>query len=92
VSPRRDEGAPSITRSTLLVAGGEALDKRRHEYVPDQSDLTCARCELPRRNWRHSRELRAAVVVLNPSSIVDRLPRECVSVQFEIPLPRPGSQ
>jgi hypothetical protein len=92
VTARRDEAAPSITRSTLLAAAGEAVDKRMHEYVPDLHDLNCARCPTPRGNWRHRGDLRAAAVVLNPRSPLDRLPSEWVSVQLDLPLPRQGSQ
>ncbi len=83
--------APSVTRSSLLTAAGEELRKRMHEYVPDLHDLNCAQCGTRRGNWQHPGELRAAVVVLNPRSPSDRLPNEGVSMQFEIPLPRPGT-
>lgn len=89
---RPDDAAPSITRSTLLIAAGDVLDQHKHEYVPDQNDLSCARCENDPRNWRHSRDLRAAAVVRNPPGPAGPIPREWASVQLDIPLPRRGSQ
>lgn len=86
-----DEGAPSITRSSLLAAAGDVLHDAKHEYVPDENDLSCARCENLPENWRHS-ALRVAVVVRNPRGPAGAIPKEWASVQFDIPVPRPGSQ
>ncbi len=87
-----EEGArPVVTRSTLLAAATVEVRAQMHEYVPDRHDLNCARCPTARGNWRHRGDLRAAAVVLNPRSPLDRLPSEWVSVQLDLPLPRQGT-
>lgn len=91
MTAQRHEAAPLITRSRLLAAAGDVLDAAKHEYVPDENDLSCTQCPTPRDNWRHGPDLRVAVIVRNPIGPAGPIPREWASVQFEIPQPRPSS-
>jgi hypothetical protein len=91
VTAEREAGGRSVTRSSLIAAAGEALEERMHEYVPDRHDLSCARCEYERENWRHWVDPQVVVVILNPQAPSARIPREWASVQFPIPGPRSES-